>query len=88
LSKPSVKQHLAALRMVFDWLVVEEYTAMAGIAAETDGPLFRTTGRSTGTPHRMTQQDAYRMIERHAKRAGIKTRIGNHTLALPASPTT
>jgi site-specific recombinase XerD len=28
----------------------------------------------------MTQQDAYRMIERHARRAGIKTKIGNHTL--------
>jgi hypothetical protein len=26
------------------------------------------------------QQDAYRMIERHAKSAGIKTKIGNHTL--------
>lgn len=37
-------------------------------------------GRSTGTPHRMMQQDAYRMIERHAKGAGIKTKIGNHTL--------
>ena len=44
-----------------------------------DGPLFHTTGRSTGTPHRMTQQDAYRLIQRHAKHAGIKTRIGNHT---------
>jgi hypothetical protein len=28
----------------------------------------------------MMQQDAYRMIERHAKGAGIKTKIGNHTL--------
>lgn len=28
----------------------------------------------------MTQQDAYRMIQRHAKRAGIRTRIGNHSL--------
>jgi site-specific recombinase XerD len=28
----------------------------------------------------MTQQDAYRMIERYAKRAGIQTKIGNHTL--------
>ena len=52
---------------------LDEYIAAAGIAADKDGPLFRTTGRSTGTPHRMTQQDAYRMIQRHAKRAGIKT---------------
>jgi integrase len=27
----------------------------------------------------MWQQDAYRMIQRRAKAAGIKTRIGNHT---------
>jgi site-specific recombinase XerD len=42
--------------------------------------LFRTTGRSTGEQHRMTQQDAYRMIERRAKQAGIKTKIGNHSM--------
>ena len=59
---------------------LDEYIAAAGIADDKDGPLFRTTGRSTGTPHRMTQQDAYRLIQRHAKRAGIKTRIGNHSM--------
>ena len=61
-------------------MYLDEYIAAAGIADDKDGPLFRTTGRSTGRVHRMTQQDAYRMIERHAKRAGIKTKIGNHTL--------
>jgi integrase/recombinase XerD len=59
---------------------LDEYIAAAGIAEDRDGPLFRTTGRSTGTAHRMTQQDTYRMIQRHAKRAGIRTRIGNHSL--------
>lgn len=59
---------------------LDEYIAVAGIEGDKGGPLFRTTGRSTGTPHRMTQQDAYRMIQRHAKRAGIKTRIGNHSM--------
>ena len=59
---------------------LDEYIAAAGIADDKDGPLFRTTGRSTGTPHRLTQQDAYRLIQRHAKRAGIKTRIGNHSM--------
>ena len=59
---------------------LDEYIAAAGIADDKDGPLFRTTGRSTGTAHRMTQQDAYRLIQRHARRAGIKTRIGNHTM--------
>ena len=59
---------------------LDEYIATAGIAGEKDGPLFRITGRSTGTPHRMTQQDAYRMIQRRAGQAGIKTRIGNHSM--------
>ncbi len=49
---------------------LDEYMAAAGIAADKDGPLFRTTGRSTGTPHRMTQPDAYRMIERRAQAGG------------------
>jgi site-specific recombinase XerC len=35
---------------------LDEYIAAAGIAADKDGPLFRTTGRFSGTPHRMTQQ--------------------------------
>jgi site-specific recombinase XerD len=28
----------------------------------------------------MTQQDAYGMIQRHARRAGIRTRVGNHSM--------
>jgi integrase len=59
---------------------LDEYIAAAGIVGEKDAPLFRTTGRSTGRAHRMTQQDAYRMIQRHAKGAGIKTRVGNHSM--------
>jgi len=52
----------------------------AGVQHDKDGPLFRTTGRFTGVPHRMTQQDAYRMIQRRARQAGIKTRIGDHSM--------
>jgi site-specific recombinase XerD len=59
---------------------LDEYIAAAGIAEDKDGPLFRTTGRSTGELHRLTQPDAYRMIERRARAAGIKTKIGNHSL--------
>lgn len=59
---------------------LDEYIAAAGIAADVDGALFRTTGRTTGVQHRMTQQDAYRMIERRARQAAIKTKIGNHSL--------
>jgi len=57
-----------------------EYIADAGIAADTDGPLFRTTGRTTGTPQRMTQPDAHRVIQRRVRAAGIETKIGNHSL--------
>jgi site-specific recombinase XerD len=58
---------------------VDEYIAVAGIADDPDGPLFRTTGRKTGKQHPMWQQDAYRMIQRRAKAAKIDTKIGNHT---------
>jgi site-specific recombinase XerD len=59
---------------------LDEYIAAAGIGEDWGGPLFRTTGRSTGTQHRMGQSDAYRMIARRAKRAGIETRVGNHSM--------
>src|SRR5947207_772938 len=53
----------------------------AGIATDRDGPLFRTAAGKTGalTGNAMWQQDAYRMIQRRAAAADIKTRIGNHT---------
>jgi site-specific recombinase XerC len=41
-------------------ILLDDYIAAAGIAGDTDGPLFRTTGRSTGKIHRMGQSDAYR----------------------------
>ncbi len=59
---------------------LDAYIAAAGIGDDKDGPLWRTTGRSTGTTHRMTQQDGYRMIARRARNAGIETRVGNHSL--------
>jgi site-specific recombinase XerD len=59
--------------------LLDEYLAAAGIAADYESPLFRTTGRKTGQAQAMWQQDAYRMIQRRAAAAGIKTKIGNHT---------
>lgn len=60
---------------------LDEYIAAAGIAGDPDGPLFRTAAGKTGALNRtaMWQQDAYRMIQRRAGAAGIKTKIGNHT---------
>jgi site-specific recombinase XerD len=62
-------------------LYLDEYIAAAGIAGDVDGPLFRTAAGKTGTltGNAMWQQDAYRMIQRRASDASIKTRIGNHT---------
>lgn len=59
---------------------LDESMAAAGIGDDKNGPLFRTTACSTGRAHRMMQQDAYRMIQRRARPAGIKTRIGNHSM--------
>ena len=60
---------------------LDAYIAAAGIGENPDAPLFQTavgrSGKLTGKP--LWQQDAYRMIQRRAKAAGIKTRIGNHT---------
>jgi site-specific recombinase XerD len=62
---------------------LDEYIAAAGLAADPHGPLFRTSAEKKSgrrlTTNAMRQQDAYRMIQRRAKAAGIKTRIGNHT---------
>jgi site-specific recombinase XerD len=60
---------------------LDEYIAAAGIAADPEGPLFRTAARKTGalTSNSMWNVDAYRMIQRRAKAAGLKTRIGCHT---------
>jgi site-specific recombinase XerD len=60
---------------------LDDYIDAAGIAADKDSPLFRTAAGKTGelTGNAMWQQDAYRMIQRRAADAGIKTRIGNHT---------
>ena len=59
--------------------LLDTYIERAGLAADPDGPLFRTTGRKTGEAHALWQQDAYRMIQRRAAAVGIKTKIGNHT---------
>jgi len=61
---------------------IEEYIRAAGIADDAKGPLFRTAETRAGdtlTPNPLWQQDAYRMIQRRAEKAGIRTRIGNHS---------
>ena len=73
------KQHEAPCHHKLE-AFLDEYIAAAGIAGDKDGALFRTMGQLTGSPHRLTQPDAFRMIQRQAKAAGIKTQSGNHSL--------
>jgi site-specific recombinase XerD len=57
------------------------YLDGGGISADGEGPLFRTIGRTTGQLTRtpLPQANAYAMIGRRARAAGIKTKVGNHT---------
>jgi integrase/recombinase XerD len=72
------KEHAVPCHHTLEKLL-DDHIAAAGIAGEPDGLLFRSTGRKTGKAHALWQQDAYRMIQRRAAAAGIKTGIGNHT---------
>ncbi len=60
---------------------IEEYIEAAGIRAETKSPLFRSavgrTGVLTGKP--LDRRNAWDMVRRRAKKAGIETAICNHT---------
>lgn len=57
------------------------YIEGAALASDKKGVLFRTArGRTKSLAERpMSQPDAWRMIERRARAAGLRTRIGNHS---------
>jgi site-specific recombinase XerD len=60
---------------------LQDYIDAAGIAEDRKGPLFRTVERGTdrlsGRP--LPPQNAWDMVRRRARQAGIQTRINNHT---------
>jgi site-specific recombinase XerD len=60
---------------------LEQYVTSAGISQDKKGFLFRTALGKTQTlsPRPLTQSDVYRMIQRRAEEAGIKTKMGCHT---------
>ncbi len=60
---------------------VHAYLDGTGLLNDPQGPLFRTLGRGTGQLTRtpLPQANAYAMIQRRARAAGIRTKIGNHT---------
>jgi integrase len=60
---------------------LDAYIVAAKIAKDRKGPLFRTTVRRTKklTKNPMTPKDAWGMVQRRARDAGLETRIGCHT---------
>jgi site-specific recombinase XerD len=60
---------------------LHEYLDGAGLAKEPKAALFQTYSRATGqlTGNPLPQANAYAMIQRRAKAAGITTQVGNHT---------
>lgn len=60
---------------------LDEYIEAAGISQDRKGPLFRSAIGKTGklSDQAMTRIDAYRMIRRRTRAAGIETPIGCHT---------
>ena len=64
-----------------EWIGGVGYNTSVPSEADPKGLLFRTAvGKSDAITRRpMRQADAYRMIRRRAKAAGIHTKIGNHT---------
>jgi integrase/recombinase XerD len=60
---------------------LDMYMETAGLEDKSNTPLFRTIYRTTGllTENAMSRVDAYKMIRRRARAAGIKAVIGCHT---------
>jgi len=60
---------------------MDTYIHAAGISAEPDSPLFRTTVGKTKrlTSRRLARRDALRMIRRRALAAGLSNRVCCHT---------
>ena len=60
---------------------LDEYIATAGIAEDKKGPLFRAAIGRTGklSERSMSRVDAWYMVRRRARDAGIDTAIGNHS---------
>jgi site-specific recombinase XerD len=60
---------------------LQDYIERPGLAGQDQQPLFRTAVRRTKvlTRRRMTQSDAWRMVQRRAADAGIPTKVCNHS---------
>lgn len=77
--KGGKRHELPAHHNLEAWML--EYVEAAGIGEDRRDPLFRSalgrTGRLSDRP--LIARNAYDLVQRRAKDAGISTRIGNHT---------
>jgi integrase/recombinase XerD len=60
---------------------LDSYIEAAGLVREPKSPLFRASNGKTKvlSNRQFERRDALKMVQRRAKAAGIKTKIGNHT---------
>jgi hypothetical protein len=60
---------------------LDSYIQAAGLLKEPKSPLFRASNGKTKvlSDRPFERRDALKMVQRRAKAAGIKTKIGNHT---------
>lgn len=60
---------------------LDAYIEAAGLWEDKKGPLFRATNGKTGilSARPLDREDAFHMIRRRARQAGIETKIGCHT---------
>jgi len=60
---------------------LDRYIAAARIDEDKKGPLFRSTYLKTGrlTTQALPRDNAFRKVQRRARKAGIRTKIGCHT---------
>ncbi|MBX3027083.1 tyrosine-type recombinase/integrase [bacterium] len=75
------KQHEVPVHHTLEGYL-DVYLDVAGIREQRKGPIFRTLMRSPGRPLSLTplsQPEAWKMIRRRARAAGILTPIGCHT---------
>jgi integrase len=72
------KEHVVPVHHVLEEYL-DAYLDVSGIRFQPKGPLFRSLAIGAGRPlsnRSLAQSEAWRMIRRRAKAAGIKTKIG------------
>lgn len=77
--KGGKRKQIAAHHVLEEYM--DAYLSASGLSEQKGTPLFRTARGKTGqlTENRMRQPDAWSMLQRRAKKAGITTAICNHS---------